>query len=87
MILCLSRGVKAKHGETIPNYADRILCLAKDAYGKQGGNATERNLIDIVVDGLQNDHLNLKNLRDQLITLQTTIAVTMKEQSLGTGVR
>ena len=82
MALSMLRKVKQKQGETIHNYSDRILTLAEDAYGNQGGNAAERNLIDIFVDGLLNDHLKMKILRDQPITLQAAIAVAVNEQNL-----
>ena len=70
MPLSMLRRVKQKH-----NYSDRILTLAEDAYGNQGGNAAERN-------GLLNDHLKMKILRDQPITLQAAIAVAVNEQNL-----
>ena len=87
MALSMLRRVKQKQGETIHNYSDRILTLAEDAYGNQGGNAAERNLIDIFVDGLLNDHLKMKILRDQPITLQAAIAVAVNEKNLRNRVK
>ena len=55
MALSLLRRVNQKQGESIPNYSERILSLAEEAYNNQGGNAVERQLIDIFVDGLTND--------------------------------
>ena len=63
MALSMLRRVKQKQGESIHNYANRILSLAENAYGNQAGNAAERNLIDIFVDGLLNDHLKMKILK------------------------
>ena len=50
MALSLLRQVRQKQGETIQNYAERILSLAEDAYDNQGDNPVERQLIDIFVD-------------------------------------
>ena len=69
MALSLLRNVKQKQGENI-QFAESILSLAEDAYQHQGGDAIERQLIDIFVDGLIQDHLKLKILRDQPDTLQ-----------------
>lgn len=82
MALSLLRAVKQKPGENIQVYAERILSLAEDAYQNQGGDAIERQLIDIFVDGLTNDQLKMKILRDQPATLQGAIAITTNEQNL-----
>ena len=74
-------------GETIHNYAERILSLAEDAYHNQGGDAIERQLIDIFVDGLNNDQLKMKILRDQPNTLQGAVGVATNEQNLRTRVQ
>ena len=65
MALSLLRRVKQKQGESIQNYSERILSLAEEAYNNQGGNAVERQLIDIFVDGLTNNQLKMKILREQ----------------------
>ena len=57
MNLSLLRQVRQKAGENIQNYAERILSLVEEAYDNQGGDAIERQLIDIFVDGLLNDQL------------------------------
>ena len=87
MALSMLRRVKQKQGETIHNYSDRILTLAEDAYGNQGGNAAEKNLIDIFVDGLLRDHLKMIILRDQPVTLQAAIAVAVNEQNFRNRVK
>ena len=63
MALSLLRQTRQKTGETIHNYAERILSLVEDTYHNQGGDAVERQLIDIFVDGLTNDQLKMKILR------------------------
>ena len=82
MALSLLRQTRQKSGETIHNYAERILSLAEDAYNNQGGDAVERQLIDIFVDGLTNDQLKMKILRDQPDTLQAAVGVATNEQNL-----
>ena len=71
----------AKLGESIHTYEERILSLAETAYGNQGGDAIERQLIDIFVDGLATDQLKIKILRDQPATLQGAVAVATNEQN------
>ena len=56
--------------------------MAEEAYQNQGGDAIERQLIDIFVDGLIQDHLKLKILRDQPDTLQGAIALATNQQNL-----
>ena len=82
MALSLLRQCKQKGGESIHNYAERILSLAEMAYDNQGGDPIERQLIDIFVDGLNNDQLKMKILRDQPATLQGAVAVATNEQNL-----
>ena len=82
MAMSLLRQVKQKTGETIQNYAERILSLAEEAYDNQGGNAVERQLIDIFVDGLVNDQLKMKILRDQPNTLQGAVGIATNAQNL-----
>ena len=63
------------------SYSERILSLAEEAYN-QGGNAVKRQLIDIFVDGLQNDQLKMKILRDLPDTLQGAVVIATTEQNL-----
>ena len=46
-----------------------------------GGDAVERQLIDIFVDGITNDLFKMKILRDQPHKLQGTIAIATDEQN------
>ena len=82
MALSLLRRVKQKQGESIQNYSERILSLAEEAYNNQGGEAVERQFIDIFVDGLTNDQLKMKILREQPNTLQGAVATATNEQNL-----
>jgi hypothetical protein len=80
--LSMLRQVKQKVGENIQIYAERILSLAEEAYDNQGGNAIERQLIDTFVDGLINDQLKMKILRDRPDNLQNAIGIATNEQNL-----
>ena len=82
MALSLLRRVKQKQGESIQNYSERILSLAEGAYNNQGDDAVERQLIDIFVDGLTNDQLKMKILREEPNTLQGAVATATNEQNL-----
>ena len=82
MALSLLRSVKQKAGANIQVYAERILSLAEEAYHNQGGDIVERQMIDIFVDGLTNDGLKMKILRDQPNTLQGAITISTNEQNL-----
>lgn len=82
MALSLLRSCKQKAGESIHIFAERLLSLAEEAYNNQGGDAIERQLIDIFVDGLTNDQLKLKILRDHPETLQAAIGLATNEQNL-----
>ena len=82
MALSLLRRVRQKQGETIQNFSERILSLAEEAYANQGDDAVERQLIDIVADGLINDQLKVKILREQPNTLQGAVATATNERNL-----
>ena len=80
--LSLLRRVKQKQGESIQNYSGRILSLAEEAYKNQGGDAVERILLTFFVDGLTNDQLKMKFLREQPNTYQGAVAIATNEQNL-----
>ena len=79
--LSLLRQTRQKAGESVHVYAEKNLSLA-DAYDNQEGAAVENQLIDIFVDGLVNDQLKMKILRDQTDTLQGAVGVAVNEQNL-----
>ena len=78
----LLRKVHQKPGETVQVYAERLITLAEDAFGNQQGPATQRQLIDIFVDGLSEDSLKLKILRENPATLEAAITTATNEQNL-----
>ena len=78
----LLRKVHKKQGETVQVYAERLITLAEDAFGNQQGPATQRQLIDIFVDGLSEDSLKLKILREYPATLEAAITTATNEENL-----
>lgn len=80
--LSMLRHVRQRFGESIQNYAERLLMLAEEAYNNVGNQAVERQLIEIFVDGLRDDPLRLKLMRDRPPTLQGAIAIATNEQNL-----
>ena len=78
----LLRKIHQKPGETVQVYAERLITLAEDAFGNQQGPATQRQLIDIFVDGLSEDSLKLKILRENPATLEAAITTATNEQNL-----
>lgn len=78
----LLRKVRQKPGETVQVYAERLLTLAEDAFQGQQGAAVQRQQIDIFVDGLLEDQLKLKVLRDNPQTLEAAVTTATNEQNL-----
>ena len=68
--------------KSIHVFAESLLSLAEEAYDNQEGDAVERQLIDIFVDGMTNDQLKMKILRDRPDTLQAAIGIATNEQNL-----
>ena len=79
--LSLLRKLKQKQGENIQVFAERILSLA-EAFLGQAGDMVEQQLIETFVDGISNDQLKLKILRDRPNTLQGAISIVTNEQNL-----
>ena len=80
----LLRKVRQKFGETVQVYAERLLALAEDAFddGHQQGQPVQRQLIDTFVDGLAEDSLKLKVLRENPNTLEAAVTAATNEQNL-----
>ena len=78
----LLRKVRQKPGETVQVYAERLLTLSEDAFPGQQGPAIQRQQIDIFVDGLTEDHMKLKVLRENPATLDAAITCATNEQNL-----
>ena len=78
--LSLLRKVKQRQGESIQVYAERLLALAEDAFNDVA--AADEQLVGFFVDGLSQDYMKMKVMRDNPATLQAAIAVANAEQNL-----
>ena len=81
-VLSLLRKLMHKPGENIQIFAECILCLAEEVFLGQAGDMVEQQLIETFVDGISNDQLKLKILRDRPNTLQGVISIVTNEQNL-----
>ena len=80
--LLLLRKVKQKVGETVQVYAERLLNLGEDAFEGQDVNAVQRQLVGYFIDGLREDNLKLKIMRENPDTFQAALATATREQNL-----
>ncbi|MCG8104675.1 MAG: hypothetical protein N0C91_20110 [Candidatus Thiodiazotropha endolucinida] len=78
--LSLLRKVKQRAGESIQVYAERLLALAEDAFDDLG--AANQQLVGFFVDGLWQDYMKMKVMRNNPDTLQDAISVANEEQNL-----
>lgn len=78
----LLRKVHQKPGETVQVYAERLITLSEEAFPGQQGPAIQRQLVDIFVDGLLEDQLKMKILRENPATLDAAITTATNEQNL-----
>lgn len=81
----LLRNIKQKQGENVHLYLERLLELAEDAYDGQNYNdlaIVEKQLIGIFTDGLAEDYLKIKVMRDNPQTLQAALISATGEQNL-----
>ena len=80
----LLRKVHQKPGETVQVYAERLITLSEEAFPGQAGPAIQRQLIDIFIDGLLEDQLKMKILRDNPNTLDIAVTTATNEQNFKT---
>lgn len=80
--MSLLRALRQGHYENIQVYAEILLSLAEIAFHDQGGPIIEGQLIDIFVDGLNNEGLKMTILRRGPDTLQAAISLATTEQNL-----
>lgn len=88
----LLRNIKQNLGENVHTYVERLLTLAEDvfqvqAHGpQQAANLAviERQLIEYFIDGLSENFLKLKVMRDAPVTLQAAVTSATNEQNLRT---
>lgn len=79
----LLRNVRQKAGENVQIYAERLLTLGKDSFPAETDRQTiERQLIGFFVDGLLQDSLKMKLMRDNPNTFQAAVNTALQEQNL-----
>ena len=74
--------LRQKPAETVQVYAERMLNLGEDAFEGQDRNAAQGQLIGYFIDGLKEDSLKLKIMRENPDTFQAAVAIATREQNL-----
>ena len=82
--LMLLRKVRQKEGESVQVYAERIMSLAEDAFGGQGmlNRPIQDQLVGFFTDGLYQDYMKMKVMRDNPRTFQGAVDIALTEQNL-----
>ena len=86
--LALLRASKQKPRETVQLYAERIRSLAEDAFppvaagNREARAAVDRQLVEILTDGLREDSLKRKILRENPVTFNAAVTVAVAEQNV-----
>ena len=84
----LLRQIKQKHNEPVTLYSERLYTMAQEAYANMNINEpaskaiVQRQLIDYFIDGLNNDGIKFKIMRESPRTLEDAIRTAMGEQNL-----
>ena len=79
--MLLLRCLKQKSSEIIQVYAERLLAIAEDAF--DGPDQLQRHLIGYFIDGLIQDYIMMKVVRDNPPTFNEAVRIAMGEQNLG----
>ena len=80
--LLLLRRVRQKSSEPIQVYAERLLALGEDAFEGQGDAAIQRQLVGYFIDGLSQDYMKMKVMRENPDTFNDAVRVATSEQNL-----
>ena len=80
--LLLLRKVKQRPGETVQVYAERLIALGEDAFVGQPDDVRDRQLVGYFIDGLSEDYMKIKVMREDPVNLQNAINVATAEQNL-----
>jgi hypothetical protein len=80
--LLMLRKIRQKTGETVQVYAERLLNMAEDAFPGQDQNAIDGQLVGYFIDGLREDMLKLKIMRENSQTFGEAVLVATREQKL-----
>ena len=82
--LALLRRLRQERGESVPVYGERMLALAQEAFSgpdlRQA--AIQRQLVATFIDGLHNDSLKMKLLREDPASFEGALLIAAQEQNL-----
>ena len=80
--ISLLRNIKQGKYENIQIYSERLMSLAADAYQGRRTLDIEKQLLEFFIDGLYEDSLKLKLLRNNVGTLAQAVNMVITEQNL-----
>ena len=81
--LSLLSKIKQRSEETVQIYAERFLNIAEDAFQTNVQNAEiQKQLVGYFIDGLRDDSLKLKVMRENSQTFEAAMLVAAREQNL-----
>ena len=74
------RTLKQNKGETVQNYAERLLTAATEAYDEIQNPDVQKTLVEIFQKGVVEDHLARKMIRKQFENLDAAVTFATEEQ-------
>ena len=79
----LLRNIRQRVGESVQNYAERVVTLASEAYENfdQGLDLIDHQLIGTYIEGLNDESIKFRLLRIAPTTFQDTVAAATREQN------
>lgn len=75
------RKVHQKLGEPVQVYVERFIALAEDVFDNQQGQPVQIQLTDTFIDGLAEDQLKLKVLRENPATIEAVVTAATKKRN------
>lgn len=78
----LLRNVRQKPDENVQIFAERLLSLAEQAFPQGGLGPVEMQIVGFFIDGLTQDFLRLRLMRENPNTLQAAVRIATTEQNL-----
>ena len=78
----LLQRTKQSRNESVPVFAERLQTLAVEAYPDGLAGPVQRQLIGFFVDGLEQDGLKMKLMRDNPATFGDAVRIATEEQNL-----
>lgn len=78
------RNIKQKRGENIQNFAERVISLAQEAYSEYdaGLNIIDHQIVGFFIDGLSDENIKHKLIRENPRTFQNAVTSAVNEQNV-----